>query len=77
MNKFLTNGNKLATLGIIVLSAGTLYATVNAAMQHKIGNLDSVLTALMATAALAFVPPVLAELRDRQTLSVYRAMRRK
>lgn len=77
MKSFLTNGNRLATLGIIALSAGTLYGTFSAALQHKIGNLDSVLTALMAVTALAFVPPVLAELRDRQTLSVYRAMRRK
>jgi len=38
-------------------------------------TLESYLAFLAAAAALAFVPPVLSELRDRQTLSVYRAMR--
>ena len=75
MNKFLTTGNTFAAWGVAALAGGALGATIVAALEHKLGSLDSVITAQIALAALAFVPPVLSELRDRQTLSVYRAMR--
>ena len=68
---------RLAAWGIAALSVGVLGATIVGALNHNVGSLDSVFTAQIALAALAFVPPVLLELRDRQTLSVYRAMRRK
>ncbi|MFM2123839.1 MAG: hypothetical protein RL328_290 [Acidobacteriota bacterium] len=75
MNKFLATGNNFAAWGVAALSGAVLGATIIGALQHKLGSLDSVITAQIALAALAFVPPVLSELRDRQTLSVYRAMR--
>jgi hypothetical protein len=76
MKQFLTKGNALAAAGIVALSAGVLAAVVRGTLLHEVGSLNSVITAQIALLALAFLPPVLSELRDRQTLSVYRAMRR-
>lgn len=75
MTKLQNSGNTLAAWGIAALAAGVLVATVRAAAQHQLGNLDSVVTVQIAIVALALVPAVFSELRDRQTLSVYRAMR--
>ncbi len=75
MTKLQNSGNKFAAWGVAALAVGVLAATVRAAVQHELGNFDAVLTAQIALVALAFAPPILSELRDRQTLSVYRAMR--
>lgn len=72
--KTLRNGNKLATFGVSAVSLAVLVGTVRAAMTHEIGSLAALVTAQIALLALAFVPPVLRDVRDRQTLSVYRAM---
>jgi hypothetical protein len=57
-----------------VLSLAVLAEAVRAAVNHEIGNLAALVTAQSALLALAFLPPVLKDLSDRQTLSVYRAM---
>ena len=74
MTKLQNSGNKFAAWGVAALAVGVLAATVRSAVQHELGNFDAVLTAQIALVALAFAPAILSELRDRQTLSVYRAM---
>ena len=59
-------------LNSMIIFGGFILKTI---LLDIVFSLDSVITAQIALAALAFVPPVLSELRDRQTLSVYRAMR--
>lgn len=61
----------LAT-GLIALAV--LTATVRAMLNHEIGGLALLVTAQISLLSLFFVPPVLAEVRDRQFLSVYRSM---
>jgi hypothetical protein len=68
------NINNLAAIGVGGVSVAVLGGAVGAAVNHEIGNLAALVTAQIALLALFFVPPVLADLGDRQTLSVYRAM---
>lgn len=70
---FLRTGNTLAGIAVIGGLAG-LYKTATAFLNHEIGSLGLLVTAQACLLGLFFVPHVLAELRDRKTLSVYRAM---
>ena len=60
------------TVGAIALTV--LVATLRAFLNHEIGSLALLVASQISLLSLFFVPPVLAEVRDRETLSVYRAM---
>jgi hypothetical protein len=72
MTSFLQR-NTLAILAALVVLGG-LGQTVRAFLNHELDSLALLVTAQLCFLALCFVPPVLAEVRDRQPLSVYRAM---
>ncbi len=59
-------------VGTIALTV--LAATLRAFLNHEIGSLALLVASQISLLSLFFAPPVLAEVRDRQTLSVYRAM---
>ena len=56
------------------ISLTVLAATLRAFLNHEIGSLALLVASQISLLSLFFAPPVLAEVRDRQTLSVYRAM---
>lgn len=58
--------------GMIALAV--LTATLRSFLNHEIGSLALLVAAQISLLSLFFVPPVLAEVRDRQFLSVYRSM---
>ena len=60
------------TVGAIALAV--LVATLRAFLNHEIGSLALLVASQISLLSLFFAPPVLAEVRDRQVLSVYRAM---
>jgi hypothetical protein len=65
---------KVAPYAVGTLAVAVLGGTLRAFLNHEIGSLALLVASQMSLLALFFAPPVLAELRDRQTLSVYRAM---
>lgn len=56
------------------LALAVLTATLRSFLNHEMGSLALMVSAQAALLSLIFVPPVLSELRDREVLSVYRAM---
>ena len=70
-------GQRLSFIAVVLTALAVLGGIANALVHHEIGSLGLMISAEATLFALFFVPPVLAEMRDRQTLSVYRAMRRK
>ncbi len=60
------------TVGAIALSV--FIATLRAFLNHEIGSLALMVASQVSLLSLFFVPPVLSEVRDRKTLSVYNAM---
>ena len=77
MEKFRITGQRLSFFAVVLVAVAVLGGIANALVNREIGSLGLMISAEVALLALFFVPPVLAEMRDRQTLSVYRAMRRK
>ena len=69
-------GQKLSFAAVVLTAVAVLGGIANALVNREIGSLGLMIAAEVTLLALFFVPPVLAEMRDRQTLSVYRAMRR-
>jgi hypothetical protein len=70
----MTSLQKAAPYIVGLIAFGVLAATVRAFLNHEIGSLALLVAAEVSILSLFFVPPVLAEVRDRQVLSVYRAM---
>lgn len=70
-----TVGQKLSFAAVVLTAVAVLGGIANALVNREIGSLGLLIAAEVTLLALFFVPPVLAEMRDRQTLSVYRAMR--
>lgn len=68
-------GQKLGFIAVVLTAVAVLGGIANALVHREIGSLGLMISAEATLLALFFVPPVLAEMRDRQTLSVYRAMR--
>lgn len=71
-----TTGQKLSFAAVVLTAIAVLGGIANALVNREIGSLGLMIAAEVTLLVLFFVPPVLAEMRDRQTLSVYRAMRR-
>ena len=65
---------RTAPLAVSLIALAVLTATFRAFLIHEMGSLALLVAAEISLLSLFFVPPVLAELRDRQTLSLYRAM---
>ena len=63
-----------APFAVGAIALAVLIATLRAFLNHEIGSLALLVAAQVSFLSLFFVPPVLAEVSDRQTLSVYRAM---
>jgi hypothetical protein len=59
-------------VGLVALAV--LVGTLRAFLQHEVGSLGLLVSAQMSFLAMALAPAVLSEMKDRQTLSVYRAM---
>jgi hypothetical protein len=70
----MTSLQKAAPLAVGTVAFAVLAATLRAFLNHEIGSLALLVASEISLLSLFFVPPVLAEVRDRQTLSVYRAM---
>ena len=70
---FLRTGNISTALVATAAFAG-LVGTARAFLNHEMDSLSLLVSAQVWLLGLIFVPRVLAEMRDRQTLSVYRAM---
>ena len=66
---------KAAPYAILVIALAVLAATMRAFLNHEINGMALMFAAQISILAAVFAPPVLNEMRDRQTLSVYRAMR--
>ncbi len=75
MDKFRITGQKFSFIAVVLTAVAVLVGIANALVHREIGSLGLMISAEATLLALFFVPPVLAEMRDRQTLSVYRAMR--
>jgi hypothetical protein len=73
MSSFLRSRNTLAVLAALAALAG-LAETGRAFLNHEMDSLALLVSAQACFLALILVPPVLAEVRDRQTLSIYRSM---
>ena len=65
---------KAAPYAVGTLALAVLTATLRAFLNHEIGSLALLVASQVSLLSLFFVPPVLAEVRDREVLSVYRAM---
>lgn len=65
---------KIAPYATAALSFGVFVATLRAFLNHEMDSLALLVASQISLLALFFVPQVLAEVRDRQTLSVYREM---
>ena len=70
----MTSLQKAAPVLVGLIAFGVFAATVRAFLNHEIGSLALLVASQVSLLSLFFVPPVLAEVRDRQVLSVYRAM---
>lgn len=70
---FLRTGNILAIAGVIAASLVALFGTGRALLNHE-GNVGLWFVAQASLLALLIVPQVLAEVRDRKTLSIYDEM---
>jgi hypothetical protein len=70
----MTSLKKVAPFTVALIAFGVLTATLRAFLNHEIGSLALLVAAQISLLSLFFAPPVLAEVRDRQVLSVYRAM---
>ncbi len=70
----MTSFKKAAPLATGVIALAVLAATLRAFLDHEIGSGALLFASEISLLSLFFAPPVLAEMRDRQTLSVYRAM---
>jgi hypothetical protein len=70
----MTSLQKAAPFSVALIAFGVLAATFRAFLNHEIGSLALLVASQISLLALFFAPPVLAEVRDRQILSVYRAM---
>ncbi len=65
---------KVAPFAVGAISLIVLAGTLRAFLNHEIGSLALLVASQISLLALFFAPPVLAEVSDRQTLSVYRSM---
>lgn len=65
---------KLAPYATGAMAFAVLIASLRAFLNHEMDSLALLVACQISLLALFFVPPVLAEVRDRQTLSVYREM---
>jgi hypothetical protein len=74
LQKAASSLQKVAPLAVGTIALAVLIATLRAFLNHEIGSLALLVAAQVSLLSLFFAPPVLAEIRDRQTLSVYRAM---
>ena len=70
----MTSLQKAAPYSVGLLAFAVLAATLRAFLNHEIGSLALLVASQISLLSLFFVPPVLAEVGDRQVLSVYRAM---
>jgi len=70
----MTSLQKFAPIAVGIIALAVLAATLRAFLNHEIGSLALLVASQISLLSLFFVPPVLAEVSDRQTLSVYRAM---
>ena len=70
----MTKLKNAAPFAVGILAFAVLVATFRALLNHETGSLTLLVAAQVSLLSLIFAPPVLAEVRDRQTLSVYRAM---
>ena len=70
---FLRTGN-ISTALVATAALAGLAGTARAFLNHEMDSLSLLVSAQVWLLGLIFVPRVLAEMRDRQTLSVYRAM---
>ncbi len=77
MDTYRKTGHKLSFYAVLATALAVLAGIGNALVNHEIGSLGLMVSAEVTLLALFFVPPVLAEMGDRQTLSVYRAMRQR
>ena len=71
---FLRTGNILASIAITATALLGLFGTGRAFLNHEIDSLALLVSAQVCLLGLIFVPRVLADIRDRQPLSVNRAM---
>ncbi len=71
---FLRTGNILATIAVTATALIGLVDTGRAFLNHEIDSLALLVSAQVCLLGLFFVPRVLADIRDREPLSVYRAM---
>jgi hypothetical protein len=65
---------KAAPFAVGTISLVVLTATLRAFLNHEIGSLALLVASQISLLSLFFAPPVLAEVNDRQVLSVYRSM---
>ena len=63
-----------APFAVGAIAFAVLVATFRAFLNHEIGSLALMVASQVSLLSLFFVPPVLSEVRDRKTLSVYSAM---
>lgn len=70
---FLRTGNTIAITGVIAASLAALFGTGRALLNHE-GNVGLWFVAQASLLVLLIVPQVLAEVRDRKTLSIYDEM---
>ncbi|MEO5924043.1 MAG: hypothetical protein ABIR70_09470 [Bryobacteraceae bacterium] len=70
----MTSLKNIAPLATGAIALAVLAATLRAFLNHEIGSLALLIASQISLLSLFFVPPVLSEVRDRQTLSLYRAM---
>jgi hypothetical protein len=70
----MTSLKKATPLATGAIAFAVFAATLRAFLNHEIGSLALLVASEISLLSLFFVPAVLAEVRDRQTLSVYRAM---
>jgi hypothetical protein len=70
----MTTFQKAAPIAVGTIALAVLAATLRAFLNHEIGSLALLVAGQISLLSLFFAPPVLAEVRDRQTLSLYRAM---
>jgi hypothetical protein len=70
----MTTLQKAAPIAVGVIALAVLAATFRSFLNHEINGLAMLVSSQSSLLALFFAPAVLAEMGDRQTLSVYRSM---
>jgi hypothetical protein len=70
----MTTLKKAAPFAVGAVALSVLIATLRSFLNHEMGSLALMVAAQISLLSLFFAPPVLAEVRDRQFLSIYRAM---